>query len=99
MATDPSKQQELNPVFMPGTRGPITESLLRLVNRVYGSTRVSQSRNVWAATELGMPARHRSRIEMDLLGAYILVVMLVGLVAQRPACLFRSRIGGSSCTR
>jgi hypothetical protein len=81
VASDPYDQHELNPVFIAGTLGPITESLLRLVNRVYGPTRVSQSRSVWAATQLGMPARHRSRIELDLLGAQILVVMLVGLVA------------------
>jgi hypothetical protein len=81
VASDPYDQHELNPVLIPGTLGPITESLLRLVNRVYGPTRVSQSRSVWAATQLGMPARHRSRIELDLLGAHILVVMLVGLVA------------------
>ena len=78
----PSDQQELNPVFIPGTLGPITEFLLRLVNRILGSGPASDSRNVWAAAaRLGKPTRYRSGIELDLLGAHILVVMLMGLVS------------------
>jgi hypothetical protein len=46
-----------------------------------GSTRVSQSRIIGAAIQSGMPARHRSRIEWDLMGAHYIGVMIAGLLA------------------